>query len=1034
MHSSLLLYPCLKGSNPLPIELHMQLPPSNQGEWLDRWLLGFSFLGMALFLYFLNDNSMFFKSRHLPQGEKIGSVSQLSRDVRRRATEDFVWLPLSDLESVYVGDSIFTGSKSSVSIRLTSGVDLWIDPDSLVVLDRSESLTKLDLKFGNLRGNLGKSGNSLLKLNVNNQDLDLEGNSVEFSLEKKKTSSTNLRVTEGQAKLTEVKSKKQIKIAKKHQISISRDVASIGNLSALEEEPIFVRTEQWAENKNLWFSERQKLRFHWQTEGPVELYQLIVSTRSDLSQPIINEKIKMNGFEWIPPFDEGALYWRVNVFKKEAAKVTLQSDVIQWNIGLLTAPEWKSTNTPLILSPNSWKNKLTGNTEPQDGGPRLEWKSKIKTTSFRVEISKDPQFKEKGSFESKQNQWALPPLDLGKYYARVRSENVSRPPSLWSHTLIMEVTNQDPDGLVEPIILTKELETPMGAESPILKWEAQEKTTQYLVERSRDFNFSAIVQSETVQGVSFAIPPGIAMGDSFFRVFPLSKQGRKGPVSKPIIWHSRPPAPLWRYKDQILSIAIPRDEAEALLPFPDTPILWAPWSVRDPLQSSVIEKSVSETLPAKIPSPSRLSKSKSKSTLVKKKGIVARNNISPVSIAKLLGNPVRYVLESSTDAEFLKFESKELFAPNYILKGLTPGAYYFRVRSVYRMGSKEAPIAMREIKDQDVGANSMEVMSLPSRILKVEVYEMQKDGLAAPILATKNLEGILEGEKQQVEAQLKWNKQQPAVKYRIQVAENTDFNTIVAEKIADQNQTDLIVKKSGKYAIRVAGVSAKNRTGPWSVPISWKVQVGAPLIIPIQPLSVSLENMAEAIPPAVFPVRWYAAGEIKQFQLELSENPQFSKLKLKETVRSNTYNLTLSSPGKFYVRVRGLNEVGNGLTKYSKEEPIKYLVRKPLKSPSLVFPKDQVSYILSKKENPEVWLEWQGDQLADQYLIEFSTDRNFKKVLYSLKPKENRILLDHAAIRGKVFWRVKGINVEQGLESSWSPAWSLSVVNIESDD
>lgn len=1012
----------------------MNLPPSNQGEWLDRWLLGFSFLGMGLFLYFLNDNSMFFKSRHLPQGEKIGSVSQLSRDVRRRATDDFVWLPLSDLESVYVGDSIFTGSKSSVSVRLTTGVDLWIDPDSLVVLDRSESLTKLDLKFGNLRGNLGSSGNSLLKLNVNNQDLDLEGKSVEFSLEKRKSSSTNLRVTEGQARLTDVKSKKQIKIAKKHQISIARDVASIGSLSALEEEPIFIRTEQWEENKNLWFSERQKLKFHWQTEGPVEYFKLIVSTKSDLSQPIINEKLKMNGFEWFPPFDEGSLYWRVDVYKKNSSKSTLQSEVIQWNIGLLTAPEWINNITPMILSPKNWVNP-PDSTASQEMAPFLEWKNKIKTTSFRIEMSKDPQFKEKGSFEVRQNRWSIPKLALGKYYARVRSENVSRPPSLWSHTLIIDITNQDPDGLVEPIILTKEFETPMGAEPPVLKWEAQEKTSQYLVERSRDINFSTIIHAQKIEGVSVMIPPGLTMGDSFFRVVPLSQKGRKGPVSKPMIWHARPPAPLWKYKDHLLSIAIPRDEAEQLLPFPDTPLQWSPWSPRDPLQSIVTDKKISESLPAKGIRPGQSkAKSKTRISMTKQKKESLKNSISPSDIAKVLGSPVRFILESSMDVEFLTFDSKEFIAPNYVLKALNPGTYYVRVRAVYQMSLKDLGESAISLKDQSSGANSIEVMSFPSRILKIEVYEMQKDGLIAPIIATKNLEGILEGEKQQVEAQLKWSKQQSAVKYKIQVAENTDFNRIVAEKVADYNQTDLIVKKSGKYAIRVAGVSTKNRTGPWSVPISWKVQVGAPQIIPMQPLFMSLENASAAIPPGIFSVRWHAASEINQFELELSESPQFIKLKLKETVKTNSYNLKLMDPGKFYLRVRGLNEVGSGLTRYSKTEPIKYLVRKPLKSPTLVFPKDQVSYILSKKENPEVWLEWQGDQLADQYMIEFSTDRNFKKVLYSIKPKENRLLLDHAAIRGKVFWRVKGLNAEQGLESSWSPPWSLSVVNIESDD
>jgi len=1003
----------------------MKLPNPNQGEWLDRWLLGFSILGMALFLYILNDNSAFFQSRHLNQGAKIGDVDKLIRDVRRRATDDFVWLPLSDLEDIYIGDSIFTGSKSSVSIRLSTGVNLWIDPDSLVVLDQTENLTKLDLKFGNLRGNFGANSTSLLKLNVNDQDMDLEGKSVEFSLEKKKSKNTNLKVTEGQAKLTEVKSKKQIFIEKKHQVNFSREIASIGNLAALEEDPIFIRMEQWGENKNLWFSEKQKLKFQWQTEGPVDHFKLIVSMKEDLSHPLINETIKMNGYEWTPPFSEGKIFWKVEVYKKETSKVTLQSEVIQWNIGLLTAPEWKISSNPLYLSPARWTSKANEKNvndakSKKEEAPVLDWNSSNKASQFRLQIGKDPQFKENSSgLEIQQNKWVIPKLEIGKYFARVRSENVGRPPSIWSHTLIIEVSDLDPDGLLEPEILTKEMESQIGANSPELKWVNQEKTSEFLVENSLDFNFGKIIQSQKVKGTTLVVTPKILMGDSYFRIYPLSPQGRKGPVSKPIVWHLRPHAPLWKHQDNKLSIGIPRDENDQLLAFPDTPIQWKIWTSRDQISDV---KNKSKILPKKI-----LKQNDKKIISLQKK------INTTIDYDKLFANPNRYILESSLDIDFMKVEKKELATASFLLKNLIPGLYFYRVRSVYKISSNDINLTSTQSATNSDENRSFEIVSLPSEILKLEVFEVQKDGLLSPILSSKTPDAVLEGDKQAV-TQIKWEKRGPAVKFKLQVAEDMKFNSVIMEKVLDQNQSDLIVKKSGKYLVRVAGISEKNRVGPWSGISSWNVRLGSLQILPLDTLMVTLPNATSVIPPGHFSVRWLAPVEIKKFQIELSDNINFNNFKLKEIVKDNSYSLKVNEPGKYYLRVKGLSEEGSDLTKYSKTEVVKYFIKKPMQSPTLILPKDRVSYILSKMENPEVWLEWQGDKLSNQYLIEFSTDRNFNKILYSLKPKDNRILLDHEVIRGKVFWRVKGLNVDQGLESSWSPAWSLSVVDIESDD
>lgn len=992
----------------------MKLPFFHQGDRLDRWLLGLSMLGMLLFLFLLNDNSSFFKSRFTNQGTQIGAVDQLIRDVRRRSTDDFVWLPLNDLESVYVGDSIFTGNKSSVAIRLTTGINLWIDPNSLVVLDQVQNMMKLDLRFGNLRGHLGSNKGLPLKLNINDQDLDLEGKAVEFSLNKKKLQTTQLKIIEGQVKLTESKSQKKLLLAKKHQLNIYRGVASIGSLAPLEEEPLFVRLDQWAENKNLWFSEKQKLKFYWHAEGPVDRYRLIVSTKPDLSQPLVNEFLKINGFEWVPSFAEGSLYWQVEVFKKGRSEASLQSEVIQWNLGLLTSPEWKNKMDPLMIPSNQWA-------ETQDLSPSavdsrqqelsiLKWDSSIKAMLYRIEFGRDPQFKEKMSYEVKEKQWSIPRLTLGKYYARVRSESLGRPPSLWSHTLIVEVTDVDPDGLTTPLALKEEIETLLGSEAPAFQWDVQKMTRDFWVESSTSPHFTDVLHAEKVKGNRFVGPSGRGFGPVYFRIFPLSSQGRKGPVSKTLVWHIRPPGPTWAHKASSLSVALPRSDDGGLSPFPDTSLQWLPWNLK-----TLVGTKTERSKKAQLSLQSRLKAEYEK-----------------------LSIPVRYILESSLDPNFPQLDGQthrvEVPYTSFTLKDVAPGTYYYRVRSVYQIKNHLSSANDKSSAPASRLENPlMEIVSIPSPVLKVEVYESHKEGLQAPLIASKMQESALEGDKPAL-LKLQWEKRGVAAQFKVQVSEDPQFKNIVFEKIADQNQLNVSLKKPGTYTIRVAGLSDTKRVGPWSSPVSWVVKAGAPQLLPVDALAVALPLAETAVPPGHFTIKWNSSSGHSSFQVELSEQPQFSRLKLKEMVKERSYRLQLAEPGKFYVRVKGLGGSGVGDSQYSNVEMVRYLVKKPLQSPTLVLPKDKVSYILSKMERPEVWLEWRGDQLANQYVIEFSTNRNFKKILYTLKPKENRILLDNAAIRGKVFWRVKGLNDEQGLESPWSSPWSLSVVDIESDD
>jgi hypothetical protein len=213
-----------------------------------------------------------------------------------------------------------------------------------------------------------------------------------------------------------------------------------------------------------------------------------------------------------------------------------------------------------------------------------------------------------------------------------------------------------------------------------------------------------------------------------------------------------------------------------------------------------------------------------------------------------------------------------------------------------------------------------------------------------------------------------------------------------------------------------------------------KIKMGAPIVVPMDAIKVTVPNSQSPLPPTYLKVRWKAAKGLKSFKLEVADDEKFSKIVFSEVVKGWDQKVRLPNPGKYRIRVTGVGANGNPETPVSKVEQAKFYIYRPLVPPELVLPKDKVSYILSKMKNPQIWLEWTSDKLATQYVVEFAKDKGFKKVAYTLQVKDKRILLDHNAVRGKLYWRVRAFNEEQGLESPWSQSWVLSVVDIESED
>jgi hypothetical protein len=114
----------------------------------------------ASFSFFLLYKDIY-QSGSLGTGKIMAQVEQLGSQVKRRASQSFLWSRVQKRDSLFEKESVQTGHDSYVSLKMKDGTILEIGEDSLVIL---EDVKSVDLNF--------LSGNFILR--EKDQDLKIQ--------------------------------------------------------------------------------------------------------------------------------------------------------------------------------------------------------------------------------------------------------------------------------------------------------------------------------------------------------------------------------------------------------------------------------------------------------------------------------------------------------------------------------------------------------------------------------------------------------------------------------------------------------------------------------------------------------------------------------------------------------------------------------------------------------------------------------------------------------------------------------------------
>ncbi|MCX7978208.1 MAG: hypothetical protein N2578_04325 [Bdellovibrionaceae bacterium] len=265
---------------------------------------------------------------------------------------------------------------------------------------------------------------------------------------------------------------------------------------------------------------------------------------------------------------------------------------------------------------------------------------------------------------------------------------------------------------------------------------------------------------------------------------------------------------------------------------------------------------------------------------------------------------------------------------------------------------------------------------------------------------------------------ISWTRSLGAALYSLQISRDKSFSSPLT-MTTKENSLSWKSYRPGRWYLRVAAESQDKTLTPWSPLATLEVNVGNPVLNPIQPILMHGNSADKKAPPHDVSLSWTGISIADKYRLEVATTDSFKDPMVVET-QTNFIKFTLPESGRYFARVKALEASGGDLTGFSNIQQIVYTFETPLEAPKLVDPFDRATIFLQADVEPFMWLEWKPVEGAQKYKVEVSSRPDFQKVILSKEISENRLLIKERLPFGRLFWRVKALSDKQEKNSVFS--------------
>lgn len=541
-------------------------------EKTDKRILSAS-LALLLFSFTLifNDSWVYnLTSTGYSELEKIGEVINLKNDVRRRHEVAFTWLPLAQQNQVYQGDSIFTGNSSGVLIKTTTGEEISIAANSLVVVKNRKDSVSIDIGFGSVEGKV-QSGKTL-RITSNNNLTELDGSNAVVKVDAGDGSKLVLNVIAGEIK---VKSIDGIKVLKRNETT-EIDTTNILNTPETNSVQILLPLA----NQRFRFAPNLPIEFRWKTARLSNRVKIKISTDAKMKNTLVDTLTQDNSYTAFNLPADQPLYWQVIT---ENAK----SEITPFYV--------VGTSPPQLISPllgQQFYYDAAAPVQAQGTEVRLEWGGGSPATRYEIEVANNPIFESSFKLKTVEKTILTQRLIAGTYYWRTRSLDYADSP--WSSTSNFKIGPEPTRFLPLPNLQLTEnqflLKTKVHAKKPeeihslrgarakkwlegfaTFQWSRVAGAKGYRIQISDQLNFKNLIVDST-SNENFYTFRSTELGNYFWRVKALNENYKEGTFSKPQLIEIAlaPPLSLTE-QDQIEEVP---DEQLLLAPAPPIQLKW----------------------------------------------------------------------------------------------------------------------------------------------------------------------------------------------------------------------------------------------------------------------------------------------------------------------------------------------------------------------------------------------------------------------------------------------------------------------------
>ncbi len=463
----------------------------------EKIILGIASFMFVVFSYLMYDDSLIFLLFNSDNLDSIGVVTKTESDVRQKISKQYIWFNTKAKNKIHFGDSIFTGDQSSASVTLNDGSVLEIEPNSLIVFNVNGNKLNLDLKFGEMSGNLVNS----IEVKSNNK---IENISNKIKLEVK---NANVKIDD----LSKAKS-----LYKNDKTAIVFNENTTKNLIHYKRNVPFFAS---------WTTTREFSKFAIEMSGKSDFKKTV------LRKSTTSKKISFNDYPL-----RGGFYLRIKGYDAND-EISATSAIIPVVIN--------SSAIPQITKPTlAQEIEVKFDEDQKPVGPdyaEIIWQTNGLKGPYEVQIATDEEFKKVvQQFYSETNVTKSKPLNTGNYFVKVRQskQKVSlqngeemKIDFLWSEPVEFSVNRLGSSPLAAPELIQNNIAfKPPEQEAIPVEWKAVERAHQYIVELSKTKNFKTVqaFKSQRTTLPSQVIVPG----RYFFRVTALTKLGKRGTPSE----------------------------------------------------------------------------------------------------------------------------------------------------------------------------------------------------------------------------------------------------------------------------------------------------------------------------------------------------------------------------------------------------------------------------------------------------------------------------------------------------------------------